>query len=176
MSAHDSRSLSHTDRLRAGEARGMPRNRNMACLITALSILSACATGPAQRPSIVGAEEEVRRTEVAFAKAMADRNFDAFVSHLSRDAVFFDDGKIHHGAAEVSAAWKPLFSESKAPFSWAPDHVEVLQSGDLALSTGPVIVNDKVVGRFNSIWRREASHAWRIVFDKGEPACAGNNR
>jgi ketosteroid isomerase-like protein len=148
-------------------------NRNIACLFTALSMLSACVTGgPQHRASVLGAEEAVRNTELAFAKAMADRNFEAFVSYLSADAVFFDDRKIQHGAAEVSAAWKPLFSDAKAPFSWAPDHVEVLASGDLALTTGPVIVNDRVVGRFNSIWRLEAPHTWRIVFDKGEPICA----
>jgi ketosteroid isomerase-like protein len=124
----------------------------------------------------VGAEEAVRSTELAFAKAMADRDFDAFASHLSRDAVFFDERHIQHGAAEVAAAWKPLFSDSKAPFSWAPDRVEVLASGDLALSTGPVIVNDRVVGRFNSIWRLEAPHTWRIVFDKGAPVCADPTR
>jgi ketosteroid isomerase-like protein len=151
--------------------------RNIACLITALSMLSACATGPAsRRDSAVGAEEAVRSTELAFSKAMADRDFPAFVSHLSGDAVFFDDRAIQRGAAEVSAAWKPLFNGSKAPFSWAPDHVEVLPSGDLALSTGPVVVNDKVVGRFNSIWRLEAPHTWRIVFDKGEPVCADTRK
>jgi ketosteroid isomerase-like protein len=144
----------------------------IACLTTALCMLSACATGNAARnDSTVGAEE-VRSTERAFAKAMADRDFRAFESHLSADAIFFDEHNVQRGAAEVSAAWKPLFDGSKAPFSWAPDHVEVLASGDLALSTGPVLVNERVVGRFNSIWRREAPHTWRIVFDKGEPVCA----
>jgi ketosteroid isomerase-like protein len=153
--------------------RGVRGNRNIACLITMLSMVSACASGGTpRRASVVGAEEAVRTTELAFAKAMAERDFDAFASHLSHDAVFFDDRKIQHGAADVSAAWKPLFSDAKAPFSWAPDHVEVLASGDLALSTGPVIVNDKVVGRFTSVWRLEAPHTWRIVFDKGEPVCA----
>jgi ketosteroid isomerase-like protein len=149
----------------------VPCIRPIACLITALSMLSGCATGGSRRASVVGAEEAVRSTELAFAKTMADRDFKAFVSYLSSDAVFFDDRKIQHGATEVAAVWKPLFSDPKAPFSWAPDHVEVLASGDLALSTGPVIVNDKVVGRFNSIWRLEAPHTWRIVFDKGEPVC-----
>ncbi len=107
---------------------------------------------------------------------MAERDFAAFASHLSRDAVFFDERNIQHGAAEVAAAWKPLFSDATAPFSWAPDHVEVLASGDLALSTGPVFVNAKVVGRFNSIWRLEAPHTWRIVFDKGEPVCGDAKR
>jgi len=147
--------------------------RAMAVVIASLSILSGCATRrPPQGAATAGAEEAVRSTEMAFAQAMADRDFDGFVSHLSADAVFFDGSKIQHGTAEVSAAWKPLFREPKAPFSWAPDHVEVLASGNLALSTGPVIVNDRIVGRFNSIWRLEAPHTWRIVFDKGESICA----
>jgi ketosteroid isomerase-like protein len=141
-----------------------------AALVTAMAVLCACATDGAHKNPAVGAAE-VRSTEIAFAKSMADRDFTAFASHLSRDAVFFDEKNIKRGAAEVSAAWKPLFAGSKAPFSWAPDHVEVLASGDLALSTGPVVVNDKVVGRFNSIWRLEAPHTWRIVFDKGESVC-----
>jgi ketosteroid isomerase-like protein len=149
----------------------MPSIHCVACLITALSMLSACATGGAPRQDSALGAVEVRGTELQFARAMADRDFNAFVRHLSRDAVFFDEQNIQRGVTEVSAAWKPLFVGVKAPFSWAPDHVEVLASGDLALSTGPVIVNDKVVGRFNSIWRLEAPHTWRIVFDKGEPVC-----
>ena len=142
-------------------------------LVTASLVLSACATGgPSGKPPAVGADEEVRTTELAFANAMAERDFSAFVSHLSNDAVFFDEKKVQHGKGEVAAAWKPLFDGPTAAFSWAPDHVEVLPSGGLALSTGPVIVNDQVVGRFNSIWRLEAPHTWRIVFDKGEPVCA----
>ena len=142
-------------------------------IAAALLMLSAfAASGTAKEMPVVNAEEEVRNTEMAFAKSMADRDFGAFASHLSREAVFFDGKKILHGAPEVSAAWKPRFRGPKAPFSWAPDHVEVLASGGLALSTGPVIEDGKVVGRFNSIWRLEAPHTWRIVFDKGETVCA----
>jgi ketosteroid isomerase-like protein len=145
--------------------------RGMARLIAALSMLSACATGSAVQRDSALAAEEVRTTEIEFAKSMADRDFAAFVSHLSGDAIFFDERNNQRGVAQVSAAWKPFFNGAKAPFSWTPDHVEVLASGDLALSTGPVVVNDKVVGRFNSIWRLEAPHTWRIVFDKGEAVC-----
>ncbi len=129
-----------------------------------------CQAGP-PRVATAAAARAVRSTELAFARAMADRDFDAFVSHVSADAVFIDDDAAHHGVAEVSAAWKSLFRNPKPPFSWAPDDVEVLASGDLAPSTGPVSVNGRVVGRFNSIWRLEADGTWRIVFDKGERVC-----
>ena len=153
-----------------------PRINVFAGLITVLSMLSACATGNSPKEDLVVAVEEVRSTELSFAKAMADRDMDAFVSRLSRDAIFFDDSKMHRGATEVAAAWSAFFRGPQAPFSWAPDHVEVLGSGDLALSTGPVTVNNRVVARFNSIWRLEAPHTWRIVFDKGEPTCTDSSK
>jgi ketosteroid isomerase-like protein len=110
-------------------------------------------------------------TERAFARTMRDRDFAAFVTYLSSEAVFFSGNTVQHGAAEVAAAWKPSFSGAHAPFTWAPDYVEVLASGKLALSTGPVYVGGKIVGRFNSVWRLEAANTWRVVFDKGEAVC-----
>lgn len=149
--------------------------RSIALLVPALSLLSACATADVHR-NVTVAVEEVRQSELAFAKSMADRDFGSFVARLSPDAMFFDGSSVKRGRAEVANAWKPFFAGSKAPFSWAPDQVEVLASGDLALSTGPVIVGDRPMGRFNSIWRLEAPHTWRIVFDKGETDCGAASR
>jgi ketosteroid isomerase-like protein len=118
------------------------------------------------------AVKQVIATEQAFAKTMADRDFKAFVTFLSPDAVFFSGTSVKHGPAEVAVQWRPYYDGRKAPFSWAPDHVEVLASGKLALSTGPVYEDGKIVGRFNSIWRLEADNNWRIVFDKGEAVCS----
>jgi hypothetical protein len=65
-----------------------------------------------------------------------------------------------------------LFDGSTAPFSWKPGQVEVLDSGTLALSSGPVLdPSARQTGTFNSIWRREASGEWKVVFDKGCPVC-----
>jgi hypothetical protein len=46
--------------------------------------------------------------------------------------------------------------------------VEVLDSGALALSSGPVYDDDgKLFACFSSIWRQEAPGQWKIVFDRG---------
>ncbi len=51
------------------------------------------------------------------------------------------------------------------------DQVQVVmtdQSGRLALSSGQVrAASGEVIGRFNSIWRRDPDGQWRVVFDKG---------
>ena len=115
--------------------------------------------------------QQVFAAERAFAQSMADRDLSAFASHVSDEAIFFNGPGVLRGKKEVIAAWSRFFKGKPAPFSWDPDRVEVLQSGTLALSTGLVRDPDgKVIGRFNSIWRREAPGVWRVVFDKGSPA------
>jgi ketosteroid isomerase-like protein len=99
---------------------------------------------------------------------MADRDFDAFRTFLSPEAVFFRGNEPLRGSAEVAHAWAAFFDGAQAPFSWSPDVVEVLESGSLALSSGPVRgPSGEDVGRFNSIWRKDADGVWRVVFDKG---------
>lgn len=112
--------------------------------------------------------QQVWDAELDFAGTMAVRDHDAFTSLLSADAIFFTGGKTLRGREAVSDGWKPYYEGRNAPFSWEPDTVEVLDSGDLALSTGPVTAPDGThLGRFQSIWRLEAD-GWRIVFDRGE--------
>jgi ketosteroid isomerase-like protein len=116
--------------------------------------------------------EQVRRTEVAFAKTMADRDHAAFTSYLAEEAIFVGTNRVLRGAREVSAGWKRFYEGPKAPFSWEPDQVQVLDSGTLALSSGPVRdPSGKRVGTFSSIWRREPGGNWKIVIDHGCPPC-----
>jgi ketosteroid isomerase-like protein len=118
----------------------------------------------------------VADTERAFAKTMADRDHVAFAAFLSDEAVFFTGPNPLHGKVEVAAAWKRFYERPQAPFSWQPEVVEVLDSGTLAISSGPVF---DPVGRkfatFTSIWRLEAPGVWRVVFDKGSPECDCRN-
>jgi ketosteroid isomerase-like protein len=117
-------------------------------------------------------KEQVRAAERAFAKTMADRDHAAFVSFLADEAVFYGGNAAQRGAAQVAAAWKRFYEGPKAPFSWEPEQVEVLDSGTLALSSGPVYDPErKRTGTFNSVWRRDAGGKWKIVFDKGCPPC-----
>jgi len=113
---------------------------------------------------------EVFAAERAFARSMADRDFAAFGRYVADDSVFFSGSTALRGRDAVLAAWKPFFEGAAAPFSWEPDQVEVLASGELALSTGLVKnPGGAVTARFNSIWQRQADGRWLVVFDKGGP-------
>jgi ketosteroid isomerase-like protein len=138
---------------------------------TYLVLLLALA-GPLTAETNAELKEQVRKTEIAFAKTMADRNPAAFASFLSNEAVFISGDTATRGARQVAAAWKGYFEGTQAPFSWQPAEVEVLDSGALAMTSGPVLdPTGKRIGTFHSVWRREAKGRWKIVLDNGCPAC-----
>ena len=144
------------------------RQWRLVALLLALSALPFAA----RAQSNAELQTQVRERERAFAKTMADRDHAAFVSFLADETVFFGKSPLR-GKKAVAESWKGFYEGPKAPFSWEPDAVEVLDSGRLALSSGPVQDPDgKRVGTFNSVWRREADGQWRIVFDKGCPPCS----
>lgn len=137
------------------------------CLI----LMMGCAATP-QKQSPEELLKQVEETELAFAKTMADRDYEAFVSFLSEETVFFAGSTPQRGKQKVAELWKAFFDGPDAPFSWEPEQVVVLDSGTLALSSGPVRdPNGKLVARFNSVWRLEESGKWRIIFDKGSEVC-----
>lgn len=137
----------------------------------AMGLMIAVASFPALAETTEELARQVRAAETAFAKTMADRDHLAFATHVADEAVFFGR-QVQRGKAAVVAAWKPFFDGPTAPFSWAPESVEVLDSGTLALSSGPVRdPSGKQTGVFNSVWRREKDGKWKIVFDKGCPPC-----
>ena len=125
----------------------------------------------AQRGGIT-ATDQVRAAETAFAKSMADRNPAAFAALIADEAVFFGGKGVNRGKAAVVTDWKRFFDGAAAPFSWKPTEVEVLNSGTLGFTSGPVFdPQGNRIGTFNSVWQRQADGSWRIVFDKGCPPC-----
>jgi ketosteroid isomerase-like protein len=140
-----------------------------------MAIGGCAATRPETLPG--DPREQVIAAEQAFARTMADRDHQAFASFVADDAIFFGGPEPLRGKQQVVDGWAPFFEGSDAPFSWEPAEVEVLDSGTLALSSGPVRNSDgELVARFTSIWRREADGTWRVIFDKGCDVCRDGER
>jgi ketosteroid isomerase-like protein len=141
-------------------------------ILTALLSLFIYVAVFAGEPSFKDSRQTVEDTERAFAGTMAHRDFKKFKSFLSEEAVFFSGETVLRGKQQVADAWEGYFKEPQAPFSWEPESVAVLDSGTLAWSTGPVYDSEgEVIATFNSVWQLNASHQWRIIFDKGNAVC-----
>ena len=141
-------------------------------LPVAVALLLICMSGAsAAAEDRAALAEQVRATEIAFAKTLADRDVKKFRNMIAPDVIWLADRPLR-GPDEVVSNWQKFFDAPQPPFSWAPELVEVQDGGKLALSTGPVLnPAGKRVGTFTSIWRREPSGDWKIIFDRGCPAC-----
>jgi ketosteroid isomerase-like protein len=136
--------------------------------VMCISIILLAAAGAA-RPSHDALQQQVAATERAFAATMRARDHAAFTAFLDDEAIFMSGPITLRGRSAISAAWQRYFAAAEAPFSWVPEQVEVVRSGTLAYTGGPVYnAAGKKIGRFNSIWRLEAPGRWKIVFDRGE--------
>lgn len=145
----------------------------MKALILSVAALAA-ALGAAPAAAATNEElcRQVREAETAFAKSMAARDHAAFISFLADEVLFFSRTDVLRGRTAVADGWKAFFADADAPFSWEPEQVEVLETGSLAISSGPVRDPDgRVIATFNSIWRLEPDGRWRVIFDKACPVC-----
>ena len=144
----------------------MPR----ATLITlaAMTLLAGPLRGQAAPAALSALTKQVFAAESSFAATMANRDSIAFATFVAPDAVFFGEKSVLRGKQAVVDGWRRFFTGPDVPFSWRPEQVEVLASGTLAHSSGPVLdAKGQRIATFNSVWRREADGIWRVVFDKG---------
>lgn len=146
--------------------------KNSIRIIAVVLVLLAVASAARAQVESADLQHQVTEVERAFAKTMADRDHSAFESFLSEEAVFLEGTTVRRGRQAVAAHWKAYFTESEAPFSWEPETVSVLDSGKLAISTGPVWnAEGGRISTYTSVWRQEKPGIWRIIFDKGNKYC-----
>lgn len=139
-------------------------------LITACLMLAAAVTssGTQARDSTSELKKQVMESERAFAATMKARDFDGFIRFIADEAIFFGAEGPLRGKRAIAKGWRQFYDKPQAPFSWEPEEVEVLESGTLAYSGGPVYnAQGQRIGRFNSIWRLKAPGQWEVVFDRG---------
>ena len=147
------------------------KRRLLLALATAI-VAAGCTTLPPRAVDAAVQPERLRAAETAFAATMAARDLAAFATFIADDAVFINGGKPLRGKAAIVEHWRRFYSGPRAPFSWKPEIVEVLGSGRLGYSEGPVADPDGVVvARYASTWRLDADGEWKVVFDNGSEVC-----
>ena len=125
-------------------------------------------------PAMADLEQDVRCHEIGFSKSVEAQDRETFASFIDPDARFVG-GKVDRGPDVITQAWAVFFTGDLPSIKWRPQIVEVLESGDLALSRGPYKIIDKDEngelregwGTFNSVWRLNADGEWLVIFDAG---------
>ena len=125
-------------------------------------------------PALGDPAQEVRCREIGFSKSVESQDRDGFASFIDPDARFVGN-KVDRSREAIAEAWAVFFTGDLPSIKWRPQFIEVLESGDLALSRGPYRIIDEneqgevteAWGTYNSVWRLNADGEWLIVFDAG---------
>jgi ketosteroid isomerase-like protein len=84
----------------------------MAAVVPSPALLAQARTAALQR--------QVFAAESSFAASMAQRNLEAFASHVSSEAIFFGDTTVMRGKQAVLAGWKRFFANLIPHFPGVP--------------------------------------------------------
>jgi pimeloyl-ACP methyl ester carboxylesterase/ketosteroid isomerase-like protein len=114
--------------------------------------------------------DDVRKSEIAFAKAFADHDQAAFF--VLDDATFLAPRRTMAGKPAIIERWSRYFASPEPPFSWGPDRVAINAAGTIGETAGPVFnAEGRHIGNFNSIWVKQPDGTWKVLFDgPGSPA------
>ena len=114
--------------------------------------------------------EVVAQTEKAFSARCLEIGIrDSFLEYFAPDAIHFDpEPRLARPDLEREA------SSTNVRLSWEPRIVRVANTGQLAVSTGPYVLQTQngksSSGYFLSMWKRQIDGAWKVVADIGVSA------
>jgi ketosteroid isomerase-like protein len=131
------------------------------CLLFAASFLAPCAK--ADEPPVA---QLVAQTERAFSSRCSEVGIrDSFLEYLTEDAIHFDP-EPHVARPDLEKET----SSNKVRLTWEPKIVRVASTGQLAVSTGPYVLQTalkKSFGYYLSIWKRQNDGGWKVTADIG---------
>lgn len=136
---------------------------------TLLVLIAACAiSAPAQNAKTGSSLTSLVNSELAFARASAERGMDsAFISFLADDAVIFRPHPVN------GQEWFHSHQASPILLSWTPGFADVSVTGELGYTTGPYMAREKgdttaspAYGEFVTIWKKRGS-TWKVELDLG---------
>lgn len=118
-------------------------------------------------------EKAIVEADLAFAADCAKRGAAAaFGDRMHPDSKMFP---ARQPVAVGPEAARALFNDDTSKWEWAP--VQTVANGDLGVTWGIALITGKgedgkpfaVTSRYTTVWRRDASGAWKIWIDVGTP-------
>jgi ATP-dependent Clp protease ATP-binding subunit ClpC len=135
--------------------------------------IAAGAPKPPDRVPVSAREKEIRALEAAMMAAAAEKGADGYMSFYAEDAVELGNGSPALLGKETIGKTMSFLNDKNNRLTWAPVHVDVSESGDLAYSFGnyefrsigkdgkPAIEH----GKYTTIWKKQKDGRWKVVLD-----------
>lgn len=120
------------------------------------------------------------RAEAEFQYHTDKHRAPAWTSYFSEDAATFPQrGPIAIGKAPILAGMSRVLGDSSVHVQWHPIYAELAQSGELGYTYGYARWTSRdstgaaqapTYSKYVTLWRRDASGAWKVVADLGNDA------
>ncbi|MGN6512318.1 MAG: YybH family protein [Lysobacteraceae bacterium] len=136
------------------------------------------APNPPPVPALTDAECAVWAREMSFARSVAEHDAQAFADHVGEQAAFgASDPVPSRGRDAIVRDWAGIVAGKTVRLEWYPTRTTIGGVGDIAWSSGPALVERLepgatprfLLGKFRSVWHRDADGAWRVLVDDGVP-------
>jgi ketosteroid isomerase-like protein len=150
---------------------------NMKRIVIGCLVIGAVVIGLGCAADSENDREAIRQADIAFNRAVAEKDIEAFSELVAQEAVFYGTG-LAEGREAVVRSWKPYFEpEASVTLSWSPGSAEVSASGDLGYTRGSyeMSVQDdngarqRFAGSYVTIWEKGGDGRWRAAVDIGTP-------
>jgi ketosteroid isomerase-like protein len=158
----------------AAAAPGTFMKNSAVVLLLLASLLSTSSFATKQKSA--RASDLLVQLEADFAKAVAERGHEAFVTYFAEDGVELDDGGI---SSRDAIRKQPPWPEGTS-LNWTPVKADMGASGDLGYTYGNYVFKSKDkegkpvthYGKYVSIWRKQKDGSWKVVVDMGNSSPA----
>lgn len=130
----------------------------------------------AQAPDLQAEASRIVQADAAFAKSVADKDRQAFLTFLS-GVTTFNGGSPNevHGRDAVMKQWSVFFEPDGPALTWVPIKGEVIGAGDLGYTVGRSVSRRKAAdgtiterhGQYLTVWTKEDDGSWKVIFDTG---------
>jgi ketosteroid isomerase-like protein len=130
----------------------------------------ACGAASQNAPAPAPTPEPVVAAERAFAAdGLALGIKRSFLKHSTDDAIILQPGPVN--AHETMGQMPDPEPGAKLPaLVWWPLWAGMARSGELGFTTGPFRFNDKPIGHYFTVWKKQPDGSWKWIFDGGVDA------
>jgi ketosteroid isomerase-like protein len=147
-----------------------------------LLMVGFASTGRSQGIDLQGAGAQIVKADTEFARSVADRNRERFLSLIAETATF-NGGSPNElrGRDAIMKGWEDFFTADGPTLTWAPSKGEVIGAGDVGYTIGRSVLRAKDkdgkpterIGQYVTVWKKQADGSWKVVFDTGSTFPSG---
>ncbi|MEO9483890.1 MAG: nuclear transport factor 2 family protein [Ekhidna sp.] len=151
-----------------------PHKRVKPFIFGILLILFAGCQSSSAEPAIEEWKQEIMQAETDFAQMAAqDGISNAFRAYAAEEVALKRRNKLVIGKKALFEEYDDLGVNPDVSLTWAPDFIDVSQSGDMAYTYGKYVFSKRDslgtmqsnTGVFHTVWKRQEDGSWKFVWD-----------